>query len=74
MPAPSRGTCVETVKAALRYNWSLDTAPLYRDSEEALGQAYADVMESGQREHVVLAPTTKCPPLSTPGLWGYWLA
>ncbi len=38
---PSRDLCVETVLEAFRWGLSVDTAPLYRDSEEIIGDAIA---------------------------------
>lgn len=36
---PSRDVCVETVLEAFRWGLSVDTAPLYRESEEIIGEA-----------------------------------
>eukprot|EP01043_Picozoa_sp_COSAG02_P031280 COSAG02_NODE_2033_length_10056_cov_31.055539_8_plen_402_part_00 len=38
---PSHDLCVETVLEAFRWGLSVDTAPLYRDSEEIIGDAVA---------------------------------
>jgi hypothetical protein len=69
MAAPCRADCVATVKAALRYNWSLDTAPLYRDSEEALGQAYSDVVGDGAESSLLASQLWTKIGLRTGGEW-----
>jgi aryl-alcohol dehydrogenase-like predicted oxidoreductase len=44
---PSTDACVEIVLEAFRWGLGLDTAPLYRDSEEIIGKALAQSIANG---------------------------
>ena len=54
--APDQSRCIATVMEALRYNFALDTAPSYRESEEHIGKALASAISNGA-EPCVIGPS-----------------
>eukprot|EP01047_Picozoa_sp_COSAG01_P022936 COSAG01_NODE_1380_length_10522_cov_9.989063_4_plen_405_part_00 len=68
-PSPCRHQCIETVKEALRCNWSLDTAPLYRDSEEVLGATLAGLIAGGAESDLLGSQLWTKVGIRTGGTW-----
>eukprot|EP01048_Picozoa_sp_COSAG05_P010702 COSAG05_NODE_958_length_6426_cov_7.214003_7_plen_329_part_00 len=66
---PDKECCIATIMDALRWNFSFDTAPLYRDSEEVLGEAFRAAVANGADIDLLARQVWTKVGLRTGGTW-----